>query len=169
MLGEYLINVWSQKTNIPSTFSVWQLVRDYLFLWNTTTDTHLFKLVATGILALEAGGLASSRLRQSSTIISVLALIYSFSIDPSTGKPLNSAVTALATRGNGIEASKIIKNGNYFYLFTSWDACCAGWCKCLIRFDISNFFHKLGTSSTYNIRVGRSSKYLCMLFWDTWI
>lgn len=33
----------------------------------------------------------------------------------------------------------IYANGGYYYLFTSWDTCCAG------------------TSSTYNIRVGRSS------------
>lgn len=34
------------------------------------------------------------------------------------------------------------KNGNFWYLFTSWDNCCKG------------------TSSTYNIRVGRSSSYV---------
>ncbi|KAL5508659.1 hypothetical protein ACEPAH_6278 [Sanghuangporus vaninii] len=49
---------------------------------------------------------------------------------------------ALAQRTGGttaIEASVIFKNGDFYYLFTSWDQCCQG------------------TNSTYNIRVGRSS------------
>ncbi|KAF5361685.1 hypothetical protein D9758_007337 [Tetrapyrgos nigripes] len=64
------------------------------------------------------------------------------SLNPSTGKPSSSDVIGLAERtaNNGaIEASVIYKNGDFFYLFTSWDNCCQG------------------TSSTYNIRVGRSS------------
>jgi arabinan endo-1,5-alpha-L-arabinosidase len=63
-------------------------------------------------------------------------------LNSSTGKPSGSSVTALAQRtsgGGAVEASVIYKYGNYFYLFTSWDKCCSG------------------TSSTYNIRVGRSS------------
>ncbi|KAF6761522.1 secreted arabinase [Ephemerocybe angulata] len=63
-------------------------------------------------------------------------------INSSTGKPSSSSLTSLARRtaaGGAIEASSIYKNGNFFYLFTSWDKCCSG------------------TSSTYNIRVGRSS------------
>ncbi|KAL5512202.1 hypothetical protein ACEPAG_3487 [Sanghuangporus baumii] len=49
---------------------------------------------------------------------------------------------ALAQRTGGttaIEASVIFRNGDFYYLFTSWDQCCQG------------------TNSTYNIRVGRSS------------
>lgn len=64
------------------------------------------------------------------------------SASSSTGKPSSSSITSLAQRSanNGaIEASVIYKNGSFFYLFTSWDNCCQG------------------TSSTYNIRVGRSS------------
>ncbi|KAG6907855.1 hypothetical protein DXG01_007119 [Tephrocybe rancida] len=60
----------------------------------------------------------------------------------STGKPTSTAVTALAQRtanGGAIEASVIYKNGSFYYLFSSWDNCCQG------------------TSSTYNIRVGRST------------
>jgi hypothetical protein len=38
-----------------------------------------------------------------------------------------------------MEASVVYQYGSYFYLFTSWDKCCSG------------------TSSTYNIRVGRAS------------
>ncbi|RDB17969.1 Extracellular endo-alpha-(1-_5)-L-arabinanase 1 [Hypsizygus marmoreus] len=68
--------------------------------------------------------------------------IKSLTLNPSTGKPSSSMVTSLAQRtagGGAIEASSIYNFGNYYYLFTSWDKCCAG------------------TSSTYNIRVGRST------------
>ncbi|KAF9013408.1 secreted arabinase [Cyathus striatus] len=68
--------------------------------------------------------------------------IKSMSLNPSTGKLSSSTVTSLAQRtagGGAIEASVIYKYGSYYYLFTSWDKCCAG------------------TSSTYNIRVGRST------------
>ncbi|KAI0784576.1 glycoside hydrolase family 43 protein [Abortiporus biennis] len=63
-------------------------------------------------------------------------------LSSSTGKPSSTSVTSLAERtaNNGaIEASVIYQFGSFFYLFTSWDNCCQG------------------TSSTYNIRVGRSS------------
>ncbi|KAJ6466416.1 glycoside hydrolase family 43 protein [Mycena sanguinolenta] len=63
-------------------------------------------------------------------------------LSSSTGKPSSTAVTSLSTRtaDNGaIEASVIYKFGSFYYLFSSWDICCDG------------------TSSTYNIRVGRSS------------
>ncbi|KAJ4492427.1 glycoside hydrolase family 43 protein [Lentinula lateritia] len=62
----------------------------------------------------------------------------------STGKPTTKAVTALAQRfvnSDAIEASVIYQFGSFYYLFTSWDLCCQG------------------TSSTYNIRVGRSTAY----------
>ncbi|KAI3621208.1 arabinan endo--alpha-l-arabinosidase [Moniliophthora roreri] len=70
--------------------------------------------------------------------------IKSVTLNPSTGKPNTSTITSLAQRtanGGAIEASNVFKNGNYYYLFTSWDNCCRG-------------------TSTYNIRVGRSSKYV---------
>ncbi|KAF8671175.1 Glycosyl hydrolases family 43 [Rhizoctonia solani] len=60
----------------------------------------------------------------------------------STGKPSGSTIYSLAKRtagGGAVEAPMLIKNGNYYYLFTSWDKCCDG------------------TSSTYNIRIGRST------------
>ncbi|KAF9485856.1 glycoside hydrolase family 43 protein [Pholiota conissans] len=63
-------------------------------------------------------------------------------LSSSTGKPSSTSITALAQRtanGGAIEASVIFKNGSFYYLFTSWDNCCQG------------------TSSTYNIRVGRST------------
>lgn len=63
-------------------------------------------------------------------------------LSSSTGKLSSSTVTALAQRtadSGAIEASVIFKNGSFYYLFTSWDLCCKG------------------TSSTYNIRVGRST------------
>ncbi|KAF8887174.1 arabinanase [Infundibulicybe gibba] len=64
-------------------------------------------------------------------------------LSPSTGKLASSTVTSLAQRtaNNGaIEASVVFKFGSFYYLFSSWDNCCQG------------------TSSTYNIRVGRSTK-----------
>ncbi|KAG8991293.1 hypothetical protein FRB94_012615 [Tulasnella sp. JGI-2019a] len=60
----------------------------------------------------------------------------------STGKPSGTTVYSIAQRtaaSGAIEASDIYKYGSYYYLFTSWDTCCNG------------------ISSTYNIRVGRSS------------
>ncbi|KAG5724148.1 Arabinan endo-1,5-alpha-L-arabinosidase, partial [Termitomyces sp. T112] len=63
-------------------------------------------------------------------------------LSSSTGKPTSTSVTSLAQRtanSGAIEASVIYKFGNYYYLFSSWDTCCQG------------------TSSTYNIRVGRST------------
>jgi len=60
-------------------------------------------------------------------------------LTPGTGKPSGSTIYSLATRGNGIEAASLIKNGAYYYLFTSWDRCCSG------------------LSSTYNVRVGRAT------------
>jgi arabinan endo-1,5-alpha-L-arabinosidase len=60
----------------------------------------------------------------------------------SNGKLKDSSVTAIASRTGttAIEAPVIFANGGYFYAFTSWDKCCSG------------------TSSTYNIRVGRSTR-----------
>jgi arabinan endo-1,5-alpha-L-arabinosidase len=60
----------------------------------------------------------------------------------SNGVAKSGAPGAIAQRSGSstaIEASVIYQYGSYFYLFTSWDTCCKG------------------TSSTYNIRVGRSS------------
>jgi arabinan endo-1,5-alpha-L-arabinosidase len=63
-------------------------------------------------------------------------------IDAQTGKLDESDpnLYALAARANGgaIEAPFIIRHGNYFYLFASFDACCQG------------------VDSTYNVRVGRA-------------
>lgn len=62
-------------------------------------------------------------------------------IDPSTGKLLasNSTLYSLASRGGGaIEASSILHVGDYYYLFVSFDRCCAG------------------IDSTYKIMVGRA-------------
>ncbi|MBT0770877.1 arabinan endo-1,5-alpha-L-arabinosidase [Kineosporia sp. J2-2] len=64
-------------------------------------------------------------------------------LDPSTGKQLssNKTVYSIASRASGstaIEGPAIIYHAGYYFLFTSWDACCQG------------------TSSTYKIKVGRS-------------
>ena len=66
-------------------------------------------------------------------------------LSSSTGKPSTSTINSLAARSGSttaIEASVIFEYNDYYYLFTSWDACCQG------------------TSSTYNIRVGRSKRYV---------
>ncbi|CAE6381027.1 unnamed protein product [Rhizoctonia solani] len=55
------------------------------------------------------------------------------------GSPSVRSGLVLSSGGGAVEAPMLIKNGNYYYLFTSWDKCCDG------------------TSSTYNIRVGRST------------
>jgi arabinan endo-1,5-alpha-L-arabinosidase len=64
-------------------------------------------------------------------------------IDPATGKQYaaDKKLYALAQRVTGsqaIEAPYIVQHGSYYYLFTSWDRCCAG------------------TKSNYKIMVGRS-------------
>ena len=63
------------------------------------------------------------------------------SLDPVTGL-LNKQDTTLynlASRGGGaIEAASVVQHGKYFYLFASFDRCCAG------------------LSSTYRIMVGRA-------------
>lgn len=81
----------------------------------------------------------------SKTVIDILTSILTLSINPSSGLLRDSSVTSLATRtanSGAIEASSIFKFNNLYYLFTSWDNCCQG------------------TSSTYNIRVGRSTSWV---------
>ena len=52
----------------------------------------------------------------------------------------SSPVTTIATRTAGvIEGAAMVQRCGYYYLFSSWDRCCAG------------------ANSTYNIRVGRST------------
>ncbi|KAH7338032.1 arabinanase [Rhizoctonia solani] len=63
-------------------------------------------------------------------------------LQPGTGKLSSSTITSIAKRpsnGGAVEAPAIVKNGNFYYLFTSWDKCCSA------------------LSSTYNIRVGRAT------------
>ncbi|KAG8917253.1 hypothetical protein FRC02_003263 [Tulasnella sp. 418] len=65
-----------------------------------------------------------------------------FQLNSSTGKLSSSSYTSIARRtanSGAVEAPIIYKSGSYYYLITSWDKCCAG------------------TSSTYNIRVGRAT------------
>ncbi|MBC9713528.1 arabinan endo-1,5-alpha-L-arabinosidase [Streptomyces sp. TRM66268-LWL] len=64
-------------------------------------------------------------------------------LDPDTGKARPGAqIGHLATRPDlpyAVEGPEIVRHGRYYYLFASYDACCAG------------------TDSTYRIRVGRSA------------
>ncbi|WP_326740121.1 arabinan endo-1,5-alpha-L-arabinosidase [Streptomyces sp. NBC_01022] len=65
-------------------------------------------------------------------------------IDPSTGKQYagDSARRSLASRPTGtkaVEAPTVVKRNGYYYLFASYDTCCAG------------------TSSTYKVKVGRAT------------
>ncbi|KAH7101579.1 secreted arabinase [Auriculariales sp. MPI-PUGE-AT-0066] len=68
-------------------------------------------------------------------------IYFTSAVNPSTGKLTSTTSSNIAARpGNtAIEGNSIFKSGSYYYLFTSWDKCCSG------------------TSSTYNIRVGRST------------
>jgi len=68
--------------------------------------------------------------------------IKQMTVSSSTGKPSSSSVISLAQRtanGGAIEAGYVFHTNGFYYLFTSWDNCCQG------------------LSSTYNIRVTRST------------
>ncbi|MFD7654254.1 arabinan endo-1,5-alpha-L-arabinosidase [Actinosynnema sp. NPDC059797] len=61
-------------------------------------------------------------------------------LNPSTGKRSDSTIRSIASRNGGpIEAPTIVKRGNYYYLYVSFDYCCRG------------------ASSTYRVMVGRST------------
>jgi arabinan endo-1,5-alpha-L-arabinosidase len=62
-------------------------------------------------------------------------------IDDRTGLRAGTALRSIAGRGDGgaIEAPTIVKNGDFHYLFVSFDRCC------------------IGADSTYRIMVGRST------------
>lgn len=65
-------------------------------------------------------------------------------LDPKTGKvPDGQQLFSVARRpekGGAIEAPFLVRHGDFYYLFVSFDACCRG------------------VNSTYNIRVGRSKE-----------
>jgi arabinan endo-1,5-alpha-L-arabinosidase len=63
--------------------------------------------------------------------------IHVVQLDPSTMKPTGTYYS-LANRSDGIEATNIVYNNGYYYLFVSIDKCC------------------LGVNSTYKIAYGRS-------------
>ncbi|KAK7408316.1 hypothetical protein QQX98_009518 [Neonectria punicea] len=63
-------------------------------------------------------------------------------INSSTGKPADNNLISIAARpsnGGAVEAPYIIRHGNYYYLWVSFDSCCKG------------------AASTYRIMVGRST------------
>jgi arabinan endo-1,5-alpha-L-arabinosidase len=61
-------------------------------------------------------------------------------IDPRTGKRSGSDIVSLASRGGAaIEAASLSHSGGYYYLYVSFDRCCAG------------------LNSTYRVMVGRST------------
>jgi arabinan endo-1,5-alpha-L-arabinosidase len=59
-------------------------------------------------------------------------------LDPRTGRPVGNQTRIAARPGGEIEAPFIWRNGEYFYLFVSFDRCCKG------------------LKSTYKVAVGRS-------------
>ncbi|KAI9171042.1 Extracellular endo-alpha-(1-_5)-L-arabinanase [Paramyrothecium foliicola] len=62
-------------------------------------------------------------------------------LNPSTGKALNTNLVSIAARPNNggeLEAPYIVRRGDYYYLWVSFDRCCRG------------------ADSTYRIMVGRS-------------
>ncbi|MGS2648276.1 family 43 glycosylhydrolase [Streptosporangium sp. LJ11] len=61
-------------------------------------------------------------------------------LDPATGRRTGTTLTSVAGRGGGaIEAPTLVRRGDHYYLFVSFDRCCQG------------------ASSTYRIMVGRST------------
>ena len=70
-------------------------------------------------------------------------------LDPATGKPSSTDTTmhALSSRpraqpiGGSVEAPTIVRRGDYWYLFVSFDRCCRG------------------AESTYNVVVGRVTRH----------
>jgi arabinan endo-1,5-alpha-L-arabinosidase len=63
-------------------------------------------------------------------------------LNSSTGKPANNNLISIASRpnnGGAVEAPYIVRHGNYYYLWVSFDSCCKG------------------AASTYRIMVGRST------------
>jgi hypothetical protein len=71
--------------------------------------------------------------------------IYITELDPATGKRItpSSSLLNIARNSvnppNAIEAPYMTKDGDYYYLFVSWDTCCQG------------------SNSTYKTKVGRST------------
>jgi autotransporter-associated beta strand protein len=65
--------------------------------------------------------------------------IYLTQLNPTTGLRLSNATPTHLAFNSSIEASYIYKRNGFYYLFVNFGACCQG------------------TSSTYNIRVGRST------------
>jgi arabinan endo-1,5-alpha-L-arabinosidase len=62
-------------------------------------------------------------------------------LDPETGMPLDDTVLSIAGRDGGpIEAPSIVKRGDHYYLYVSFDRCCAA------------------ESSDYRVMVGRSTE-----------
>jgi arabinan endo-1,5-alpha-L-arabinosidase len=61
-------------------------------------------------------------------------------LNPATGLRSDTTIRGIAGRNGGaIEAPNIVKRGNYYYLFVSFDLCCRG------------------AASTYRVMVGRST------------
>nr|MDT0659291.1 family 43 glycosylhydrolase [Micromonospora sp. DSM 115978] len=66
--------------------------------------------------------------------------IQMIAIDPATGKRADNSIRHIAGRNGGaIEAPTLVKRGQYYYLYVSFDRCCQG------------------AASTYRVMVGRST------------
>ncbi|KIM45479.1 glycoside hydrolase family 43 protein [Hebeloma cylindrosporum] len=154
--GQSNANLWAPECHYTgSEFLVWYAastgsLNSAIFLAKSSTGapgsfTNL-GLVTSTSTANDYNAIDPSVLIENGTWNFALGSYYTgikyMTLDPSTGIASNSSVTSLARRfaaDGAVEGSTIYKYGSYYYLFTSWDMCCHG------------------TSSTYNIRVGRSS------------
>ncbi|TDL15585.1 secreted arabinase [Rickenella mellea] len=128
----------SQKVGVSTVYSVWQKVSVFTGSWTN------YGLVTSTAKGNNYNMRANSQFIDNGDLYLSLGSFWTGikELSSSTGKPTSGTVTSIAQRtanSGAIEASVIYKYGPYYYLFTSWDLCCKG------------------TSSTYNIRVGRSS------------
>lgn len=124
---------WTDQGKVVQSDAVWEA--------GPNTDTTGYNAIDPSILVNTDGKVWMSFGSYSSGILVT-------QLNPSTGKRLNTSTldaTLVANNatgggwGSSIEGSALVKHGSYYYLFVNYGGCCSG------------------VSSTYNIRVGRST------------